>query len=166
MDLKVRTCLWFDRQAEEAAAFYVSLLPGSRIERTMRMDHALSSQSGGVTVVEFTLAGTPYQAMNAWPHDDFEFNDAMSIVVTTQDQYETDGLWDALTADGGKPVQCGWLKDRFGVSWQIVPAALPRLLADCDREAAGRAMQAMIAMQKIDIATIERAFAGEIFSGG
>jgi len=164
MNMKVRTCLWFDRQAEEAVAFYVSLLPGSRIERTMRMDHALTGEAGGVSVIEFTLAGSPYQAMNAWPQH--EFTDAMSIVVETQDQYETDGLWDALTADGGKAVQCGWLKDRFGVSWQIVPSVLPRLLADGDRAAASRAMQAMIAMQKIDIATLERAFAGEIFAGG
>jgi predicted 3-demethylubiquinone-9 3-methyltransferase (glyoxalase superfamily) len=153
MNQKVRTCLWFDDQAEEAAAFYVSLLPDSRIESASR-----PKQDGPALVVEFTLAGTPYQALNGGPH--FAFTEAASIVVMTEDQAETDRLWDALVADGGRESQCGWLKDRYGLSWQIVPRALVRLLSDPDREAAGRAMDAMLKMRKIDIAGLEAAHAG------
>ncbi len=120
MKQKITSCLWFDGRAEEAAAFYVSVFPDSRI------DHVLSSaidtpgaKAGSAILVEFKLFGQSFQALNGGPHD--PFNDAISLVVNCKDQAEVDRLWDALTADGGRPVACGWLKDRFGVSWQILP---------------------------------------------
>ncbi len=150
---KVATCLWFDGQAEDAARLYTSLLPDSRITDVTRL------QPGGpALLVEFTLVGVPFQALNGGPQ--YELNEAASIAVSTADQAETDRLWAALVADGGEESQCGWLKDRFGVSWQIVPAALRRCLFADDRAAAGRAMQAMFGMRRIDIGAIERAFAG------
>ena len=158
MKAKVRTCLWFEKDAIEAAKFYVSLLPNSKIENASSFEHALGDGYDDVTVVEFTLAGTPYQAMNAGPHH--QFNDAMSMVIMTEDQAETDQLWTALTANGGKPVQCGWLKDRWGVSWQIVPRRMTELLADGDREKTHRLLQAMLPMQKLDIAALEAAYRG------
>lgn len=154
MTQRVRTCLWYESGAEEAARFYVSLLPDSRIESEHR-----SSPGAPPLVVNFTLGGTPYQALNGGLH--FKLTEAASISVLCEDQAETDRLWNALVADGGEESQCGWLKDRFGLSWQIVPEALPRLLADPDREAAGRAMQAMMGMRKIDIAVLEAAHRGE-----
>ena len=144
---KVRTCLWFDSNGEEAAEFYVSIVPGSAIEVV----------SG--PVVELSLAGTPYMFLNGGPQ--YKLSPAASIVVRTADQAETDRLWTALLADGGEESRCAWLIDRFGVSWQVVPDALPRLLGAEDREAAGRAMQAMMRMGKIDIAALETAFRGE-----
>ncbi|WP_442756743.1 VOC family protein [Methylocystis sp. JAN1] len=151
---KVRTCLAFRDQAEEAARFYVSLIPGSEFETAFRPD-----PSGPALAVFFTLAGTPYQALNMG--DYAVLNDAVSISVTTGDQEETDRLWAALLADGGAANRCGWLKDRFGLSWQIVPEALPRLLTDPDRAAAARAMQAMMGMVKLDISALEKAFRGD-----
>lgn len=151
---KVRTCLWFDDQGEDAAKFYVSLLPDSRIETVSRPDpHAPA------LVVEFTLAGTPYMILNGGPH--FVFTPAASISVLTKDQAETDRLWVALTADGGEASMCGWLKDRFGVSWQIVPEAVPRMMMADDKAAVQRAHAAMMAMGKLDIAALEAAFAGQ-----
>lgn len=149
----VRTSLWYDGNAEEAVAFYVALLPGSRIESTFR-----PSPDAPALMINFTLQGTPYQALNGGP--EFRFNEAASISVVTENQAETDRLWDRLTTDGGTESMCGWLKDRYGLSWQIVPKALPRLLASADREAAGRAMAAMMKMRKIDIAALTAAFAG------
>lgn len=151
---KVRTCLWFDGAAPEAAEFYVSLLPDSAIQSVWSPDPDKPAM-----VVELSLAGTPYMLLNAGPR--YAQTPAASIVVRTADQAETDRLWDALTADGGEESRCAWLKDRFGVSWQIVPDALPRMLAADDRAAAARAMQAMLEMSKIDIAAIEAAFRGE-----
>jgi predicted 3-demethylubiquinone-9 3-methyltransferase (glyoxalase superfamily) len=153
MDAKVRTCLAYRDQAEEAARFYVSLLEGSEIERVFRP----APEAPALTAL-FTLAGTPYQALNMGDHA--ALTDAVSISVTTADQTETDRLWDALTADGGAPIQCGWLRDRFGLCWQIVPQALPRLLTDPDRAGAGRVMQAMMGMVKLDVAALEAAFRG------
>jgi predicted 3-demethylubiquinone-9 3-methyltransferase (glyoxalase superfamily) len=153
MTAKVRTCLWFDGKGEEAANFYVSLLPGSRVERVFR-----PAPDRPALVMDFMLAGTPYQTLNGGPH--YTLSEAASISVLTEDQAETDRLWKALTADGGAESKCGWLKDRYGLSWQIVPEVLPRLLTDPDREAAGRAMQAMLGMRKIDIAQLEAAFRG------
>lgn len=155
---KVRTCLWYDGHAEEAATFYVSLLSGSAIDSISRFDHPVTGKKNGVAVVDFTLAGTPYMALDGGP--EFKLSEAASIVVRTQDQAETDRLWSALTANGGAESMCGWLKDRFGLSWQIVPEALLGRLADPDHAAAGRAMQALHAMRKIDIAGIEKAFRG------
>jgi predicted 3-demethylubiquinone-9 3-methyltransferase (glyoxalase superfamily) len=151
---KVRTCLWFDTNGEDAAKFYVSLLPGSSIETVSR-----PAPGKPALIVELSLAGTPYMFLNGGPQ--YKLSPAASIAVRTADQEETDRLWNALLADGGEESQCAWLKDRFGVSWQIVPEALPRLLGADDRDAAGRAMQAMFQMRKIDIAALEAAFRGE-----
>ncbi|WP_363348919.1 VOC family protein [Methylocystis echinoides] len=153
MHVKVRTCLAFTDQAEEAARFYVSLLPGSEIETVFRPE-----PDRPALTAFFTLAGTPYQALNMG--DYATLNDSVSISVVTKDQEETDRLWAALLADGGAENRCGWLRDRFGLSWQIVPEVLPRLLTAPDRAAAGRAMQAMLGMAKLDIAALEAAFAG------
>ena len=148
---KVRTCLWFEKDGEEAAAFYVSLLPGSRIEAALP-----SEPEGPALLVEFTLAGAPYAIVNGGPH--YRLSPAASIAVRTHDQVETDRLWNALTAGGGADGQCGWLTDRYGVSWQIVPEALIRMQGDPDRAAAGRAQAAMLRMRKIDIVALEAAF--------
>lgn len=146
----VRTCLWYDGDGEEAARFYVSLLPDSRIESAFAPD-----PSKPPLVIDFTLCGTPYQALNGGPK--YTHTAAASISVMTADQAETDRLWEALTANGGAPVQCGWLTDRFGLSWQIVPKRLPELLADPDPEKSSRVMQAMMQMVKIDVAALETA---------
>ena len=151
---KVRTCLWFDDQIENAANFYVSLMPDSIIENTVQPD-----PDGRPLVIEFTIGGTPFMLLNGGPM--FTHSEAASISVLTEDQDETDRLWSALTADGGGEGQCGWLKDRYGVSWQVVPKTMPRLLSDPDREAAGRVMQAMMTMKKIDIAALQTAFNGK-----
>ncbi len=153
MHAKVRTCLAFRDQAEEAARFYVTLLPGSELETVFR-----PNPEGPALTALFTLAGTPYQALNMG--DYVTLNDAVSISVMTKDQEETDRLWAALLAGGGAENRCGWLKDRFGLSWQIVPEILPRLLTAPDRAAAGRAMQAMLGMVKLDVAALEAAFRG------
>lgn len=154
MSKKIRTCLWFEKDGEEAASFYVSLLPDSHLGGTMRPD-----PNGPALVVDFTLCGAPYQILNGGPH--FKLTPAASISVTTADQIETDRLWAALLADGGEESMCGWLVDRWGLSWQIVPASLPRLLGHSDRAAAARAQAAMLKMHKIDIAALESAFAGD-----
>ncbi len=156
---KVRTCLWFEKNALEAARFYVSLLPGSAIENEAAFEHMLTGEEDGVRIVQFTLAGTPYQIMQAGPHQ--QFNDMMSILVLTSDQAETDRLWNALTSNGGSPVQCGWLKDRYGVSWQIVPRRVTELIATSDKAAVSRVMTAMMPMQKLDMATLEAAARGD-----
>lgn len=154
MAAKVRTCLWFTGDGRAAAEFYVALLPGSRIESTF-------SAPGfpDPLVIDFTLCGTPYQILNAGPQ--FTHSEAASISVTTADQAETDRLWDALIADGGAPSRCGWLKDRWGLSWQIVPEALPRLLADPDPVVSQRVMAAMMRMDRIIVADIEAAHRGQ-----
>ena len=150
---KVRTCLWFEKDGEDAAAFYVSLLPDSRIESVTRPE-----PEGPALVIDFVLDGTPYMILNGGPH--YRLSPAASIFVLTGDQGETDRLWAALTADGGQESRCGWLTDRYGVSWQIVPAPLIRMLNDPDRIAAGRAQAAMLQMGRIDIAALKAAFAG------
>ena len=150
---KVRTCLWFDGRGEEAAELYTSLLPGSAIETVSRPEPTQPA-----LVVELSLAGTPYMFLNGGPR--YKLSPAASIVVRTADQAETDRLWNALLADGGEESKCGWLTDRFGVSWQIVPDALLRMMGAEDREAASRATQAMLQMRKIDIAALEAAFNG------
>ena len=151
---KVRTCLWFDGQGEDAAKFYVSLLPNSELVSMFR-----PSPEAPPLVIDFTLAGTPYQALNGGPH--FKHTEAASISVTTQDQEETDRLWDALTREGGEESMCGWLKDKFGVSWQLVPEPLMQMLSSSDRDAAGRAMQAMLKMRRLDVAELRAAFEGK-----
>jgi predicted 3-demethylubiquinone-9 3-methyltransferase (glyoxalase superfamily) len=157
MSDKVTPCLWFDGNAEEAANLYVSLLPDSRIDKVVRSpaDNP-SMKEGGVLVVDFTLAGRKYSGLNGGPQ--FQFTEAVSFVVHCDDQAEVDRLWEALTADGGAPSQCGWLKDRFGLSWQIVPEEMFEMLGSPDRDASRRAMEAMMKMVKLDLPELRRAF--------
>jgi predicted 3-demethylubiquinone-9 3-methyltransferase (glyoxalase superfamily) len=154
---KVTPFLSFDGQAEEAARFYVSLLPDSRIDRVTRspMDTP-GGKAGTILLVEFTLAGAPFIALNT---PGFTFTEAVSFTIACVDQAETDRLWAALTANGGSEIACGWLKDRWGVFWQVTPTRLMELINDPDRDRARRAMEAMIKMKKIDIAAIEQAAA-------
>ena len=153
---KITPCLWFDGEAEEAARFYVGLLPDSGIDRVnpAPSDYP-SGKAGDVLTVEFTLAGQSFMGLNGGP--EFRFNEAVSFMIECEDQAEVDRLWEALTADGGQPIECGWLKDRYGLAWQIVPKRLLQLMADPDRARARRAMEAMMTMVKIDVAAIERA---------
>lgn len=153
---KVYPCLWFDGKAEEAAGFYATLLPDSRIDKVWHSPaDTPSGPAGMVLVVDFTLAGERFQGLNGGP--DFHFNEAVSFVIECEDQAEVDRLWDTLTAGGGEPGPCGWLKDRFGVSWQIVPTELNRMLDDPDQERARRAMESMLKMGKIEVAELRRA---------
>jgi predicted 3-demethylubiquinone-9 3-methyltransferase (glyoxalase superfamily) len=157
---KLYPCLWFDGDAEEAAALYTTLLPDSRVVNVWRSPaDTPSGPAGMVLTVDFTLAGQHFQALNGGP--EFTFNEAVSFVIECEDQAEVDRLWDTLTADGGEPGPCGWLKDRFGVSWQIVPKAFNQMVASPDAEAARRAMEAMLKMGKLELPELERAFRGE-----
>jgi predicted 3-demethylubiquinone-9 3-methyltransferase (glyoxalase superfamily) len=156
---KIAPCLWFADEAEEAARLYVSLLPDSRIDRVQRNSaDSPAGKAGSVLVVEFTLAGLRFLALNGGKRADFSY--AVSFQIDCEDQAEVDRLWDALLEGGGKPSQCGWLSDRWGVPWQVVPRALPRLLGDPDRAKAARVMQAMMGMVKLDVAGLEKAAAG------
>jgi predicted 3-demethylubiquinone-9 3-methyltransferase (glyoxalase superfamily) len=157
----IAPCLWFDGRALEAAEFYISVFPNSHIDRILRSSiDTPGAKQGEPLLIEFTLAGKQYQALNGGPHH--PFNDAISLSVLCKDQADVDRFWEALTADGGKPVQCSWLKDKFGVAWQIVPEALPRLLHDKDPVKAKRVMEAMIQMVKIDVATLQAAYNGTV----
>ncbi|WP_134742046.1 VOC family protein [Nocardioides sp. 503] len=152
-------CLWFDGVAEEAATFYAGLLPDSHVDKVWRSPaETPSGPAGMVLTVDFTIAGQRVQGLNGGPG--FVFNEAVSFVIDCADQDEVDRLWEALTADGGEPGPCGWLKDRFGVSWQITPHRLEELLDDPDPERARRAMEAMLTMGKLDVAALERAADG------
>lgn len=154
---KITPCLWFDGEAEEAANFYVSLLPDSKVEVVQRnMTDGPGGKAGTVLLVEFTLAGQRFMALNGGMR--FEYTHAVSFKIDCADQAEVDRLWEALTADGGEPGRCGWLKDRFGVSWQIVPTALVKYLGGADRAGAQRALQAMLAMGKLDIDDLKTAY--------
>jgi predicted 3-demethylubiquinone-9 3-methyltransferase (glyoxalase superfamily) len=156
---KITTCLWFDGEAEEAAKFYVSLLPDSRIERVQNnLVDGPAGKAGTVLVVQFTLAGQEYMALNGGTR--FEYTHAISFKIDCADQTEVDRLWDTLSCNGGSVERCGWLKDRYGVSWQIVPSVLPELLGGPDRAGAQRAMAAMLQMVKLDIAGLKRAYEG------
>ncbi len=158
--VKISPFLWYAEQAEEAARFYTSIFPDSRVDRVRAlMSESPSGPPGTVKVVEFTLLGRPFQAMAAGPHH--EFNDAISFYVSCDDQEEIDRYWDALLADGGSPQACGWLTDRYGVRWQIVPAILDEMMADPDPERSKRASDAMLQMFKLDIATLEAAYLGD-----
>jgi predicted 3-demethylubiquinone-9 3-methyltransferase (glyoxalase superfamily) len=157
---KISPCLWFDGEAEEAAKFYVSLLPDSRIETVQKNTvDSPGGKAGSVLVVEFTLAGQRFMALNGGMR--FEYTHAVSFKVDCADQAEVDRLWDGLCADGGQAERCGWLKDRFGVSWQIVPNALVKYLGGPDRAGAQRAMQAMLKMNKLDVAGLKSAYEGK-----
>lgn len=158
MSDKIIPCLWFDKQAEEAANFYVSLLPGSRIDNVNRApDDYPSGKKGDVLIVEFTLAGQSYTALNGGPY--FMPNEAVSFQIMCDDQAEVDRLWDALSAVP-ESEQCGWVKDKYGFSWQIVPKRMNELLADPDPARAQRAFKAMMDMKKLDIAALEAAADG------
>jgi predicted 3-demethylubiquinone-9 3-methyltransferase (glyoxalase superfamily) len=154
---KITPCLWFNGEAEEAANFYVSLLPDSKIEVVQRnMVDGRGGKAGTVLLVEFTLAGQRFMALNGGMR--FEYTHAVSFKIDCADQAEVDRLWETLTANGGEPGRCGWLKDRFGVSWQIVPTALVKYLGGADRAGAQRALQAMLAMGKLEIAGLAKAY--------
>lgn len=155
----VRTCLWFERDAEQAVRRYVELVPDSRIEHVQPSPGAWpAGNAGDVIVIDFTLGGQAFQALNGGTRIDYKT--AASISVSCADQAEVDRLWAALLADGGAEDQCGWLHDRWGVPWQIVPTALPRLLAHEDRAVAARVFTAMTKMVKLDVAGLERAAKG------
>ena len=153
---KIFPHLWYAKEAEEAARFYASIFPDSRVDSvTSLMSQSPSGPAGSVKVVNFTLFGQRFQAMSAGPHH--EFNDAISIVVLCEDQAELDRYWNALLA-GGKPQACGWLVDRFGLRWQIVPAVLEKLMGDKDPARSKRVSDALLKMVKLDIAALEKAY--------
>ena len=155
---RITPFLWFDQQAEEAAKFYTSIFANSKIVRVVRCGEGGPGPAGSVLTVVFQLEGLTFVGLNGGPH--FKFTEAISFAVNCETQEEIDRYSDLLTADGGKPVECGWLKDRFGLSWQIVPTVLPKLLSDSDPKKSGAVMQAIMKMKKIDIRTLEQAHAG------
>ena len=159
---KITPCLWFDTQAEEAASFYASVFKESRIVRVLRYGeagHEIHRQrAGSVMTVEFELDGQRFTALNGGPH--FSFSEAISLEVGCETQQEIDFFWDRLT-EGGEQGPCGWLKDKYGLSWQVVPTSLGEMLSDHDHEKTRRVMNAFLQMKKLDIAALERAYAGE-----
>jgi len=161
---KITPFLWFDHQAEEAANFYTSIFKNSKVGKILRYgeEAAKVSQSGrpvgSVLTIEFEIEGQKFTALNGGPA--FTFNESISFVVNCDTQEEVDYFWEKLTADGGQESQCGWLKDKFGVSWQIVPSVLIEMLHDKDSEKSERAMKAMLQMQRIDIKTLREAYGG------
>jgi predicted 3-demethylubiquinone-9 3-methyltransferase (glyoxalase superfamily) len=153
---KITPFLWFDDQAEEAAAFYTSIFPNSRITNLTRYPEGGMGKPGSVMTVEFLLDGQPFAALNGGPH--FRFNEAISFVVNCETQEEVDNYWEKLSAGGG-PVQCGWLTDKFGLSWQINPTVLLELLRDPDPAKSARVAKAVLSMKKLDIDSLRRAYA-------
>ncbi len=152
---RITPFLWFDREAEEAAHFYTSIFPNSKIVKLVRFSAAGPGPAGSVMTVKFELDGMPFVALNGGPH--FKFTEAVSFVVNCQTQDEVDAYWEKLAA-GGAEVQCGWLKDKFGLSWQIVPTVLPELLSDPDPKKAPAVMKALMAMKKLDIRALKAAY--------
>ena len=155
---KITPFLTFNDKAEEAVRFYTSIFKNSSVDNISRYGKGAPAPEGSVMTVSFTLDGQKYTALNGGPH--FKFNDAFSLTVTCDSQEEVDDYWNKLT-EGGEEVACGWLRDKFGLSWQITPKRLIELITDEDKEKAGRVMQAMMKMVKIDIPTLEKAAAGE-----
>jgi predicted 3-demethylubiquinone-9 3-methyltransferase (glyoxalase superfamily) len=157
---KITPCLWFTSDAEEAAKFYVSLMPGSEIRKVQRSpaDNP-STKEGSVLVVEFTLGGQPMIALNGGMKQ--EYTHALSLMIDCEDQAQVDYIWDAILKHGGKEEQCGWIRDRWGVAWQVVPKPMLQFLSSSDAAAARRAMQAMLKMVKLDVGTLQRAFEGK-----
>jgi predicted 3-demethylubiquinone-9 3-methyltransferase (glyoxalase superfamily) len=153
----ISTCLWFDDQAEPAVNYYIGIFPNSRILEIKYCTEGMPGPDGSVLTIRFTLDGTEYVALNGGPH--FKFSPAISLVAYCDTQAEVDRLWSRLTA-GGQESQCGWLADKFGVSWQIVPRPLLELLNTPDKAASGRAVAAMMKMRKLDIAALQRAYKG------
>jgi predicted 3-demethylubiquinone-9 3-methyltransferase (glyoxalase superfamily) len=160
---KITPCLWFDTQAEEAATFYCSVFKNSKITQISRYPNAGQEihkrPAGTVMVVAFELDGQPFTAFNGGPI--FKFDEAVSFQVICETQHEVDYCWSRLTGSGGQEGPCGWLKDKFGLSWQVVPAVIPQMMTDPDTAKSARVMNAFMKMKKLDIAAIERAYAGE-----
>jgi predicted 3-demethylubiquinone-9 3-methyltransferase (glyoxalase superfamily) len=160
---KITPFLWFDHQAEEAAKFYTSVFKNSKVGRILRYDEASAKAAGGavgsVLTIEFEIGGQKFTALNGGP--EFKFNESISFVVNCDTQKEVDYFWEKLTAGGGQESHCGWLRDKFGVSWQIVPTVLIEMLHDKDSEKSERVMKAMLQMQKIDIKLLKEAYAGK-----
>ncbi len=160
---KITPFLWFDHQAEEAANFYTSVFKNSKVGKILRYDEATAKAAGGpvgsVLTIEFEIEGQKFTALNGGP--DFKFNESISFVVNCDTQKEVDYFWEKLTADGGQESQCGWLKDKFGLSWQVTPTVLIEMLHDKDAKKSERVMNAMMQMQKIDIEKLQAAYAGK-----
>lgn len=160
---KITPFLWFDHQAEEAAKFYTSVFKNSKVGRILRYDEATAKAAGGpvgsVLTIEFEIEGQKFTALNGGPQ--FKFNESVSFVVYCQTQAEVDYFWQKLTADGGQESECGWLRDKFGLSWQVTPTVLIEMLQDKDPKKSERVMNAMMQMQKIDISKLKAAYAGE-----
>jgi predicted 3-demethylubiquinone-9 3-methyltransferase (glyoxalase superfamily) len=156
---KISPCLWFDKDGLEAAEFYVSLLPGSRVDRVVNSpgDYP-GGQAGQVLLVEFTLGGQTFQALNGGNAG--QYTDALSLSISCEDQAETDRVWARILENGGKPIQCGWIHDRWGVRWQVVPREFAEIMASPDAAAVGRAFQAMMGMVKLDVAALKAAAEG------
>jgi predicted 3-demethylubiquinone-9 3-methyltransferase (glyoxalase superfamily) len=157
---RITTFLWYDRQAEEAANFYCSIFKSSKILKVARYGDAGPGPKGSVMTVQFKLDGQEFIALNAGPQ--FKFTEAISLSIACKDQKETDYYWDKLLAGGGQESMCGWLKDRYGLSWQVTPTILIRMIADKDRKKAKRVMEAMMQMRKIDIQKLKQAHKGEM----
>jgi predicted 3-demethylubiquinone-9 3-methyltransferase (glyoxalase superfamily) len=160
---KITPFLWFDHQAEEAAKFYTSVFKNSKVGKILRYDEATAKAAGGpvgsVLTIEFEIDGQKFTALNGGPQ--FKFNESVSFVVDCKTQEEVDYFWEKLTAGGGQESECGWLKDKFGLSWQVTPTVLIDMLNDKDPKKAGRVMKAMMQMQKIEINKLKAAYAGE-----
>ena len=160
---KITPCLWFDGEAEQAAEFYCSVFKNAKITQVSRYPEAgqetHKKPAGSVMVVAFELDGQPFTALNGGPQ--FKFDEAVSFQVFCETQDEIDYYWSRLTGNGGQEGPCGWLKDRFGLSWQVVPAAIPRMMSDPDTRRSARVMNAVMAMRKLDLAALERAYAGQ-----
>jgi predicted 3-demethylubiquinone-9 3-methyltransferase (glyoxalase superfamily) len=160
---KITPFLWFDHQAEEAAKFYTSVFKNSKLGKILRYDEASANAAGGtvgsVLTIEFEIEGQKFTALNGGPQ--FKFNESVSFVVYCQNQDEVDYFWQKLTADGGQESECGWLRDKFGLSWQVTPTVLIEMLHDKDPKKSERVMNAMMQMQKIDISKLKAAYAGE-----
>jgi predicted 3-demethylubiquinone-9 3-methyltransferase (glyoxalase superfamily) len=153
---KITPCLWFDGQAEEAAKFYVGVFKNSRILRVTHYSDAGPKPKGTVMTVDFELDGQEFWALNGGP--EFKFNEAVSFTVNCRTQEEIDEFWRKLTADGGQEIECGWLKDKYGLAWQITPTILTEMIGDPDPQKVSRVMKAMMQMKKIDIAALEKAY--------
>lgn len=151
--------MWFDDQAEQAAEFYVSVFPDSKVLNVSRFGPGAPRPEGMALAVDFELAGQSYNALNGGP--EFKFTEATSVIINCKDQAEVDYFWDALIAGGGEPSQCGWLKDKFGFSWQVVPTAIGALLSDPDPEKSSRVMKSLLQMSKLDIAELQAAYDGK-----
>jgi predicted 3-demethylubiquinone-9 3-methyltransferase (glyoxalase superfamily) len=158
MESRIMPCLWFDTEAEEAAAFYISVFPDSRILHVSHYGETGPREAGMVMTVQYELNGNPFLALNGGPQ--FKFDEAVSFTVTCDNQGELDRYWERLS-EGGRESQCGWLEDRFGVSWQIVPKGMAEVLGDPDPERARRAMQAMLGMRKLDLQALRDAADGD-----